>query len=183
MKFLNLFGKLHLSLEHSQVVRFNLYYELRSVTATIFRYYNVISSCCLVNDFGNFGQGDLTETTDNGGNISGGQKQRLAIARALYHFPVRDIYLLDDPLSGLDDRVASAIFEKVIVEQLCKEKTVILATHQMQFLRECDEILVFSEGRIVERGRHQDLIVYPNSQYATLVNATPQANVSTEELS
>ena len=144
----------------------------------------MINSCCLVNDFGNFGQGDLTETSDNGSNISGGQRQRLSLARALYHVPVRDIYLLDDPLSGLDDRVANTIYEKVIVEQLRKEnKTVVFATHQLQFLRDCDEILVFSEGRIVERGRHQDLIVYPNSQYATLVNASPATNASAEELS
>ncbi|CAG7718691.1 unnamed protein product, partial [Allacma fusca] len=58
-------------------------------------YYNVISSCCLVNDFGNFGQGDMTDTKDNGGNLSGGQKQRISLARALYHLPSREVFLLD----------------------------------------------------------------------------------------
>ncbi|CAG7817010.1 unnamed protein product, partial [Allacma fusca] len=102
----------------------------------------------------------------------GGQKQRISLARALYHLPSREVFLLDDPFSGLDSRVAKTIFEKVVMEQLRHNKTVILATHQMQFLKECDEILVFSQGQIVEQGSHQQLMSDQTSLYASLVTAS-----------
>lgn len=69
----------------------------------------------------------------------------------------RDIYFLDDPLSAVDPSVGNQIFRKYILEGL-SQKTVILVTSQIQFLQECDEILVIKEGRIVERGTYKELL-------------------------
>ena len=66
---------------------------------------------------------------ERGANLSGGQKQRVNLARSVYSDS--DIYLLDDPLSALDVRVSREIFHKCIKGQL-KDKTIILATHQLQ---------------------------------------------------
>jgi len=129
-----------------------------------------------VNDFGNLPLGDLTETCEKGTNLSGGQKQRISLARAVYSRS-RDIYLLDDPFSGLDSRVAKTIFERVIKGLLRNEnKTLMLVTHQLQFLRECDEILVFDEGTIAERGTHDQLMAIDRSNYSTLINSPNQMN-------
>jgi ABC-type multidrug transport system fused ATPase/permease subunit len=69
---------------------------------------------------------------EKGINISGGQKARISLARAIYSDA--DIYLLDDPLSAVDPAVASSIYNECIQNAL-KDKLVILVTHQLQFLR------------------------------------------------
>ncbi|CAG2121856.1 unnamed protein product, partial [Medioppia subpectinata] len=75
--------------------------------------------------------------------LSGGQKARLSLARALYHSA--DIYLLDDPLSAVDTRVAKHIYQKCCVEYL-KDKAIILVTHNIQFLKDAHQILVLNDG-------------------------------------
>ncbi|WAR00011.1 MRP1-like protein [Mya arenaria] len=95
------------------------------------------------------------ECCERGANLSGGQKQRVNLARAVYSDS--DIYLLDDPLSALDVRVGRLIFNECIKSQLAR-KTVILVTHQLQFLKECDEVVVMDGGEIAEKDRHIDLI-------------------------
>jgi ABC-type multidrug transport system fused ATPase/permease subunit len=88
---------------------------------------------------------------------------------------------MDDPFSGLDSRVAKTIFERVVKGQLRdKNSTLVLVTHQLQFLRECDEILVFAEGTIAERGTHTQLMAIRGSHYATIVNSPNQT--SAEEM-
>lgn len=72
---------------------------------------------------------------ERGTTLSGGQKARLSLARALY--ADADIYLLDDPLSAVDSRVAKQINEKCF-RSLKKQKTVVLVTHQISFLYDCD---------------------------------------------
>ncbi|CAG7785093.1 unnamed protein product, partial [Allacma fusca] len=136
------------------------------------RFGEVVKACCLTSDFQKFPHGDLSEARDRGSNLSGGQKQRIGLARALYHFPCRQIYVLDDPFSGLDVRVANTIYEKVVLEQLVPTKTVLLATHHIIYLRDCDEILVFSDGHIVERGTHEELMLHDNSHYKGLMTAS-----------
>lgn len=130
------------------------------------RYYNVISSCALNNDVNELPGGDLTEIGDRGINLSGGQKQRVALARALY--ANRDIYLLDDPLSAVDVNVGATIFENYIQRQL-RNKTVILVSHQIQYLSQCDEVYVMKGGHIVERGTHESLLEL-NKEYASMMN-------------
>jgi ATP-binding cassette, subfamily C (CFTR/MRP), member 4 len=77
----------------------------------------------------------LTVVGERGTTLSGGQKARVAFARALYSDS--DIYLLDDPLSAVDARVARELFQNCI-RNLAQNKTVLLVTHQIGYLYECD---------------------------------------------
>ncbi|XP_034250693.1 multidrug resistance-associated protein 5-like isoform X1 [Thrips palmi] len=132
------------------------------------RYYTVINSCALNEDINQLPGGDLTEIGERGVNLSGGQKQRVALARALY--ANRDIYLLDDPLSAVDVNVGSHIFESYVQREL-RNKTVVLVTHQIQYLSHCDQIYLMKEGRILEKGTHEELLKM-GREYATMVNQT-----------
>ena len=76
------------------------------------RYERVIDACALTDDLKILDSGDETEIGEKGINLSGGQKARISLARAVY--ANRDIYLLDDPLAAVDAHVAAHIFEKVI---------------------------------------------------------------------
>jgi ABC-type multidrug transport system fused ATPase/permease subunit len=69
----------------------------------------------------------------------------------------RDIYLLDDPLSAVDVHVGSHIFDKCIKSGLSK-KTVVLVSHQVQYLRQCDEVFVMKDGRVSDSGTHEQLV-------------------------
>lgn len=80
----------------------------------------------LIFDIGKFKKGADTVIGERGINISGGQKARISLARAVYS--EADIYLLDDPLSAVDPQVANDIFEKCIKQEL-SNKLVILVTH------------------------------------------------------
>lgn len=89
--------------------------------------------------------GDLTEIGEKGINLSGGQKARISLARAVY--ADTDIIMMDDPISALDANVRKKIFTKVIVGML-KEKTRILVTHAVDFLHLSDKIIVLNDGKI-----------------------------------
>lgn len=93
--------------------------------------------------------GDETEIGEKGINLSGGQKARVGLARAIYSN--KDLILMDDPISALDANVKKAIFEKVMLEHL-KHKTRILVTHAVDFLSLVDRVIVLKEGRIVLQG-------------------------------
>jgi len=90
-------------------------------------------------------QGDNTEIGERGINVSGGQKQRLNIARAIYFDA--DLILMDDPLSAVDAHVGRHIFDNAIMG-LMKDKARILATHQLWVLNRCDRIIWMEDGRI-----------------------------------
>ncbi|BAH93577.1 Os06g0561800 [Oryza sativa Japonica Group] len=87
--------------------------------------------------FENFDHGDLTEIGQRGINMSGGQKQRIQLARAVYSDA--DVYLLDDPFSAVDAHTAAVLF----YVRALSEKTVVLVTHQVEFLTETDRILPY----------------------------------------
>ncbi|XP_043350866.1 ATP-binding cassette sub-family C member 12 isoform X3 [Dermochelys coriacea] len=129
------------------------------------RYNYAINVCSLKSDMESLPYGDLTEIGERGLNLSGGQKQRISLARAVY--ANRDIYLLDDPLSAVDAHVGKYIFEKCIREAL-KGKTVVLVTHQLQYLEFCDEVILLEDGEIYERGTHKDL-KKEKGRYAQLI--------------
>lgn len=119
------------------------------------RYASVINACCLKPDLAILPYGDQTEIGERGINLSGGQKQRVSLARAVYSN--RDIFLLDDPLSAVDAHVGKHIFEECIKKEL-KGKSVILVTHQLQYLEFCDEVMLLDNGEIKEAGTHSDLM-------------------------
>ena len=91
---------------------------------------------------------------EKGVTLSGGQRARLALARALY--VDADIYLLDDPISAVDSKVAKKIFENVIHE-LKAEKTLVLVTHQISYLWSCDQVLVMEDGEIIHDDKPESL--------------------------
>ncbi|XP_014644056.1 PREDICTED: ATP-binding cassette sub-family C member 11 [Ceratotherium simum simum] len=119
------------------------------------RYLQVLHCCSLTWDLEILPFGDMTEIGERGLNLSGGQKQRISLARAVYSD--RDVYLLDDPLSAVDAHVAKHIFEECIQKKL-RGKTVVLVTHQLQYLEFCDQIILLEDGKICEKGTHSELI-------------------------
>ncbi|MCC6349634.1 MAG: ABC transporter ATP-binding protein [Candidatus Eisenbacteria bacterium] len=101
-----------------------------------------------------FPHGYDTRIGERGITLSGGQKQRTAIARAL----LRDtpVLLLDDCLSSVDTHTEDAILRGLRSEM--RRRTTLIVSHRVSTVRDADQILVFDEGRIVERGRHEELL-------------------------
>ncbi|CAN7046016.1 unnamed protein product [Brassica oleracea var. botrytis] len=119
------------------------------------KYNQVLNVCCLEKDLEMMEFGDQTEIGERGINLSGGQKQRIQLARAVYQDC--DVYFLDDVFSAVDAHTGSDIF-KNCVRGVLKGKTVLLVTHQVDFLHNVDCILVMREGKIVESGRYDELV-------------------------
>lgn len=109
------------------------------------KYQEVTKACALLKDFEQLAQSDKTLVGDRGASLSGGQCARINLARAVYRSA--DIYLLDDPLSAVDTHVGKKLFDECINGYL-KKKTRILVTHQVQYLKDADMILVLNNGRL-----------------------------------
>lgn len=109
------------------------------------RYRTVIDVCSLEPDFQLLPAGDLTFAGESGICLSGGQKSRINLARAIYRRA--NIYLLDDPLSAVDAAVAKHIFNRCIKGFLCN-KLCILVTHQEQFIGDANRIIYLRDGKI-----------------------------------
>ncbi|KAJ3337822.1 hypothetical protein HDU93_000441 [Gonapodya sp. JEL0774] len=132
----------------------------------------VINACALRSDFAILPGGDLTEIGERGINLSGGQRQRVNLARAVY--ARADVYLLDDPLSAVDAHVGQHIFEEVVGRNgLLATKTRLFVTHGIHFLPECDNILMIEDGKIIARGKHEELLAQ---------SASVRENVSTTDV-
>lgn len=115
------------------------------------RYNKVIDSCALKPDIASLPAGDETEVGEKGINLSGGQKQRISIARALYSNA--DTVILDDPMSALDAHVGKHVFEDAIMKRLVRRKrSVILVTHQLQYVSHSNQLIVMKDGRIQYQG-------------------------------
>lgn len=99
-------------------------------------------------------QGYDTKTGERGVSLSGGQKQRVSIARALIKNP--ELMILDDSLSAVDAETEEQILEGL--RDLREDQTMIIIAHRISSLMHADEILVLEEGRVIERGTHEELI-------------------------
>lgn len=118
------------------------------------RYAKVIKACALQQDFKLFPHGDNTIVGERGVSLSGGQKARVNLARAVYR--KADIYLLDDPLSAVDTHVGRHIFEKCI-EGFLKDKIRILVTHQLQYLKDVEHLILMNAGRVEAQGTYKEI--------------------------
>ncbi|XP_010228010.1 ABC transporter C family member 10 isoform X2 [Brachypodium distachyon] len=130
-------------------------------------YQETLVRCSLVKDLELLPFGDQTQIGERGVNLSGGQKQRVQLARALYQNA--DIYLLDDPFSAVDAHTATSLFNDYVMGVL-SDKTVILVTHQVDFLPVFDSILLMSDGEVIRSAPYQDLLV-DCQEFIDLVNA------------
>ncbi|XP_065830509.1 ATP-binding cassette sub-family C member 10-like [Oscarella lobularis] len=119
------------------------------------KYSRVIEGCALQEDLAILPAGDLTEVGENGVTLSGGQKARVALARAVYQD--KSIYLLDDPLAAVDANVGAHLFNQCILG-LLRGKTRLLCTHHTQFLSAADVVIAIEKGRIAMAGRPEEVL-------------------------
>ncbi|KAK7601741.1 hypothetical protein V9T40_009182 [Parthenolecanium corni] len=118
------------------------------------RYRQTIRACALKTDFEQLPFGDKTIVGERGVSLSGGQRARVNLARAVYK--EADIYLLDDPLSAVDTHVGKHLFDECI-KGFLKNKTCILVTHQLQYLSNVDHIILFEQGSVLAEGSYHAL--------------------------
>ncbi|KAL7987480.1 hypothetical protein Chor_006399 [Crotalus horridus] len=117
-------------------------------------YQEVINACALSDDLNILPAGDQTEVGENGVTLSGGQKARIALARAIYQ---KELYLLDDPLAAVDADVTNHLMQKCILGIL-GHKTRILCTHRIEVLGNADLIVLMDNGRILRAGTPANIL-------------------------
>ncbi|OMJ71618.1 hypothetical protein SteCoe_30112 [Stentor coeruleus] len=139
------------------------------------KYWDVIRICMLQADLDIFPGGDMTEIGEKGINLSGGQKARVSIARAVYSDA--DIYLFDDPLAALDQYVGKILFEECIYKHL-NNKTRIIVTNNQEYLSYADRILVIKSGKIKQFGNFSSLISNPGYFKDDFIIELKQAEMS-----
>ncbi|XP_071950814.1 ATP-binding cassette sub-family C member 5-like [Antedon mediterranea] len=130
------------------------------------KYDSAIFNSCLSHDISILPSGDETEIGERGINLSGGQKQRVSLARAMY--AERDIYLLDDPLSAVDVHVGQHIFTHCVKGAL-QNKTILFVTHQLQYLKHCDRVVMLDCGTVIESGTFEKLMD-DEQEFSSLIN-------------
>ena len=142
----------------------------------------VVQACCLEDDIKSFMKGEETVVGERGITLSGGQKARISLARAVY--ADRDIYLLDDPLSAVDSIVAERLYRECI-RGLLHDKIVVLVTHQLRFIHDSDLVLVLDRGEPQCIGSYTEVIDHPScKEIFEKVRDEPTQNIedSTVEL-
>ncbi|XP_048203673.1 ATP-binding cassette sub-family C member 10 isoform X2 [Perognathus longimembris pacificus] len=126
-------------------------------------YTEVLEACALTDDLSILPAGDQTEVGEKGVTLSGGQRARIALARAVYQ--EKALYLLDDPLAAVDADVARHLLHRCILGVL-GHTTRLLCTHRIEYLERADVVLLMEAGRLVRAG--------PPSEILPLVQAAPK---------
>ncbi len=121
-------------------------------------------SAAVLSEIEELPDGFETLVGERGVQLSGGQKQRIALARALLSEP--RVLIMDDPLSAVDAKTEARILDAL--EEAGKDRTMILVTHRVAAAERCDRIIVLDQGRVVEEGRHEELLAKPDGVYASL---------------
>lgn len=130
-------------------------------------YQKTITACALQEDFAIMPDGDETQVGEKGISLSGGQKARISLARAVY--ARADIYLLDDPLSAVDEHVGAHIIKNVLSGSgLLVSKTLILATNAMSVLSHADSISMIADRTITETGTYKEAMAAQKDIYRLL---------------
>lgn len=120
-------------------------------------YERTVHACGLAEDFKTLPDGDQTEVGERGISLSGGQKSRLTLARAVY--ARADVYLLDDCLSAVDQHVGRHLIDNVLgARGLLSGKTRILATNSIPVLHEADYVTLLRDGKVLEKGTYDQLM-------------------------
>eukprot|EP01045_Picozoa_sp_COSAG04_P027117 COSAG04_NODE_3904_length_2436_cov_2.551562_2_plen_610_part_01 len=121
------------------------------------RYSKVVAACALETDLAAMPAADSTEIGDRGVNLSGGQKLRVNLARAVYQRDA-ELVLLDDPLSAVDAHVAAHLLDHCIFGLLREERrTVVMATHQLHSLSRCERVVLLESGEVVANGSPEEV--------------------------
>lgn len=118
------------------------------------KFSKVVEACALREDFERFPSGDLSFVGERGITLSGGQRARVGLARAIYSDA--DVYLLDDPLSAVDVKVGAHIVERCL-RGLLGDKLVVLVTHRLKYLEATERIIVMSNGCIENETSYSEL--------------------------
>ena len=129
-----------------------------------------IQSACLDEFVGSLEKGLDTEIGERGVLLSGGEKQRIAIARAF--IKNAPIVILDEATSALDNKSETVVQQAI--DNLMKDRTVLIIAHRLSTVRHADKIIVVNYGEIVEEGTHEQLIEKEGSIYASLYKAQLQ---------
>jgi len=147
------------------------------------RYREVLEATALVDDLAQMPAGDRTEIGSKGINLSGGQKARVALARALYS--CASLLLLDDPLSAVDATVGRVLFERALCGPLARGRTRILVTHHRQWLSRADLVIELAGGRIQRHSvRPQPLRIprgKPRDQQASPIQVSLLSDAENDE--
>ncbi|XP_078254928.1 ATP-binding cassette sub-family C member 10 [Rhinoraja longicauda] len=143
------------------------------------RYQEVIEICALSEDLEVLPNGDQTSVGESGVTLSGGQKARVALARAVYMD--KDVYLLDDPLAAVDADVANHLMKNCILGFL-KNKTVILCTHRTEFLDEADMIVMMENGQIIKIGTPDEVLKKAEDNHKPRKNSQKIAAAKEEQI-
>ncbi|KAI8916137.1 P-loop containing nucleoside triphosphate hydrolase protein [Gorgonomyces haynaldii] len=123
----------------------------------------VIKACNLDQDFQQMPEREMTFVGERGAALSGGQRARVALARAVY--ADADIYLLDDPLAAVDPKVGKHLFEKCF-RGLLRKKAVLLTSHLINYIRQCDQIVLIEQGYTKGHGTFEKVKSMEGSQFA-----------------
>lgn len=140
------------------------------------RYQDVVSACCLLDDFKTFPAKDMTEIGERGINLSGGQKARISLARACYSDI--NVLLFDDVLSAVDSRVGTHIVKNLFNDFL-KDRTKILATHQLSTIQSADKIIYLRGDGSIDCGSLEELR-FRNDQFRRLLDFNIQSKPEEE---
>ncbi|CAD6195417.1 unnamed protein product [Caenorhabditis auriculariae] len=121
------------------------------------RYEEVLRDSCLISDIQLMPGGDAYEISDNGSSLSGGQRTRVALARALYQD--NSVYLFDEPFASLDRKVADSIWKNVMEKLRDKGKLIVVASHEKRLLARANYMIVLDfDGRVKLRGAAADVL-------------------------
>lgn len=143
-------------------------------------YDKTVKACALLEDFAALPDRDDTEVGERGISLSGGQKARLTLARAVY--ARADVYLLDDCLSAVDQHVGRHLINEVFGPKgLLQGKTRILATNSIPVLEESDYIVLLKEGKIAEEGTYDHVMSVRGGEVAALIRTAAHEQEKQQE--